>query len=335
MRASKSRAVTRSRFDDMQFKWTVNVSKPCPQVPDHTPYSMPKGGNPIRYVLYRGCCAADASESTSLSGRYGHAERANAWTHLVPSVLLFCFAAVRPFVLGWTTTSDYLSFASILVDATMFAISTAYHIGRVVPSLAAPLLAVDISAISLTISASVIADLCAVTRDFQGVSSARTWLDPLLASLVFILFTWYRRALLPEKETLRDAMDGEGCGLGLYRTGHSPLEHRTLRSTSKVAMTCMWCLFIPSAIAALETQAVVVWVSGAALGALLLAAGTMMDNAYLIDNSLKSTTRCGPCGCNSKALGCVFVTHTLWHLIAVAATLINIVARELVIASWK
>lgn len=321
------------------FRWTLQnvVSAPCPPPEEgrRGTYDTPKGENPLWYVLCRGCCAADAgADGESLTGKYGHVERANAWTHLAPCALLVALAIARPFALGWTTVADYLSFCSILMDAIMFAISTAYHVFRTVPSMSAPLLSLDVSAISITIAVSVVADLCAVTRGFENVWS-RAWIDPLLSSLVFFLFLWYRRLVLPESETLKDDMDGKGCGLGLYRTVHSALEHRTARTAAKVALTAMWTLYIPSALRALDPAVAATWVSGAGVGALLLVVGSALDNASVIDASLVATGKCGPCGCASTALGCVFTTHTLWHVLAATAMAINITVREVVIASWK
>ena len=333
-------------FDGREFRWSMraDVSKPCDYANDpKTSYYSQDVASAFHRVLLRGCCAAGVEEEEganagrSLIGRSGHLERSNAWTHIAAFLLVFAFAAVRPFALGWTTTSDYLSLVAILSSAITFFISSMYHVLKTLPSVAAPILLVDLCSIAISICASLVADLCATTRDFHNVP-ARSWLDPLAVSLIFILFFWTRRFLLPEEETLRElyAEDDGGCSLGLFRSNHYALEHTSLTMASKTILAFGWVLILPAAAASLETHAFVVWVAGASLSTFLLVLGSLLDNASVIDNALvRGKGKCGPCACNSTWMGCVFTSHTLWHVIAFAGAVLNIVCREIVIASWK
>jgi len=284
--------------------------------------------------MVRGCCADDAANSNSLLGKYGHYERSNAWTHLVPCIVLMMFAFARPWILGAQTVSDQLSLTSIVFTAQTFAVSTVYHTYATVPFWAPATRTLDHTSISLSLACATIADLCMTTKNFTNVDF-QAWLDPLIAAFVLIVYFGIRRAFVDETDTKQEAFTGEGCSLGLYRFFHSDLEHAALRASGSAALTLTWVLLIPSAFTNLVTDPAVIWVIGASIGTALLISGMILDNTAAVDDFLLRTKGEGPCSCSSKALGCVFSTHAIWHVIAVAGASSSIFAREYGIASWK
>ena len=286
-------------------------------------------------VMIRGCCAKDAyNNSESLIGNYGHLERSNAWTHFVPCILFVLFAFCRPWILGATTISDHIALSSIVFTAITFAVSTVYHVYSSVPSAAPSTRTLDHASIALSLACATIADLAMSSKDFQNVSY-QAWLDPMIGSIVLILYFGIRRLFVPETETLQSAYGDQGCTLGLYRIFHSDLEHAALRSAGAAILTLNWILLIPNTFTNLDTDPAVIWVVGASIGTFLLIFGIILDNTGIVDDLLMRNKRVGPCSCNSQALGCVFNTHALWHVIAVAGATSSIFAREYGIASWK
>jgi predicted membrane channel-forming protein YqfA (hemolysin III family) len=286
-------------------------------------------------VMFRGCCSnTDQDGSESLIGRMGHLERANAWTHFVACIFFMIFAFTRPFLLGASTVSDHLSTVSIVLTATTFAVSTVYHVYSSVPSAAPATRTLDHASIAISICCATIADLAMTTKNFENISF-QAWLDPLIGSLVLIVYFGTRRLFIPTEETKQESYTGEGCTLGLYRIFHSDLEHAALRAAGSAALTLTWVMLIPAAFNTLDVDPAIIWVVGASIGTLLLIVGIIIDNTGVVDDVLMRNKRIGPCSCNSQALGCVFNTHALWHVIAVAGAVSSIFAREYGIASWK
>ena len=337
--AMKSLPLGRKRlFDGKTFRWDlVSSAPPCPELSNgQNPYIVKDPGEACWAVMFRGCCALDGVTlpSTSLLGKYGHLERANAWTHAIACVVFLAFAVLRPFWLGFDTTADYMATLSIVFTAITFAVSTVYHVYSSVPGLAPAARTLDHASIALSLACATVADLCMVTKNFQNVSF-QAWLDPLIGSFVLILYFGLRRFFVPENETLQSAYGGDGCTLGLYRVFHSDLEHAALRAAGSAALTISWVLLIPSAVANLGMDPAVIWIVGASIGTFLLIFGILLDNTGVVDDFLMRNKRIGPCSCNSQLLGCVFNTHALWHVIATAGAASSIFAREYGIASWK
>jgi hypothetical protein len=186
----------------------------------------------------------------------------------------------------------------------------------------------DHASIALSLAAAQVADLSMVSFSLQNVSF-QAWLDPIATALVVIAFFSTRRWYIPPSETEKTAYSSErGCTLGLYRVLHSDLDHAALRAVGSGALTVSWVLFLPAAFANLDTDTFVVYLVGASIGTILLIVGIIVDSLGLIDDSLMRNKRVGPCACNSQALGCVFSTHALWHVIAVAGAVSSILARE-------
>jgi len=336
---------SKKTFDGISFKWSeIQLSKQASSINSKCVDLVNKENLyvieiPTRAywsVMFRGCCSFTSAnqDDKSLIGRRGHLERANAWTHFIPCILFMICSFVRPFVLGASTVSDHMSNVSIVLTAATFAVSTVYHVYSAVPSAAPATRTLDHASIAISLCCATIADLSMATKDFQNVSF-QAWLDPMVGALVLIVYFGVRRLFVPENETKQESYTGEGCTLGLYRVFHSDLEHASLRAAGSAALTLNWILIIPSAFSMLDADPAVIWVIGASIGTLLLICGIILDNTGVVDDILMRDQRIGPCFCNSKALGCVFNTHALWHVIAVAGAVSSIFAREYGIASWK
>lgn len=296
--------------------------------PENT-YVIPVARQAYWRVLVRGCCAADAGESTAIFGKYGHLERANAWTHLVACIAFLIFAFIRPWAFGAGSLSAQLSGVAIVFTAVTFAVSTVYHTYTTVPFWGVGTRTLDHASIAISLAAANVADLCMVTRNFSN-AKAYGWLDPIIASLVLVLYFGARRWYIPREETREDLFDGKGCSLGLFRTFHSDLEHAALRASSTATLTLAWVLAIPAAWYNLDSTVASVWVTGAVTGTVLLVGGVLLDGMAVIDYAImrNGSARIGPCQCASKKLGCALNTHALWHVIAILGAMAGISARE-------
>lgn len=336
---------SKKTFDGVSFNWskletskqTRRINSKCIDFGNSdNPYVVEIPSHAYWSVMFRGCCSFNPmdQDDKSLIGLRGHLERANAWTHFIPCIFFMLFSFVRPFALGASTVSDHMSNVSIVLTAATFAVSTVYHVYSAVPSAAPATRTLDHASIAISLCGATIADLSMTTKDFQNVSF-QAWLDPMVGALVLIVYFGVRRLFVPENETQQESYTGEGCTLGLYRVFHSDLEHASLRAAGSAALTLNWVLLIPSAFRMLDVDPAVIWVTGASIGTLLLIFGIILDNTGVVDDMLMRNQRIGPCSCNSQALGCVFNTHALWHIIAVAGAVSSIFAREYGIASWK
>lgn len=280
-------------------------------------------------VLWRGCFAADAAQSKSIVGKYGHIERANAWTHLLACGGFLIFAFIRPWALGAKSLSAQLSGVAIVFTAGTFAVSTVYHTYATVPYWGLGTRTLDHASIAVSLAAANVADLCTVTRNF-AVVPAQGWLDPILAAGVLVVYFGARRWYVPKEETREMQYGGEGCSLGLFRTFHSDLEHAALRASSTATLTVAWIMAIPAAWNNLDDFAATVWLTGAVTGTVLLVVGVLLDNLSPLDNMFlrKGNANFGPCNCASKTMGCALNTHALWHVIAILGALAGVSARE-------
>lgn len=285
-------------------------------------------------VMVRGCCAADAGDSRSIVGKYGHIERANAWTHLIACFFFLVAAFLRPWLLGAKSMAAQLSGIAILFTSVTFAVSTVYHTYATVPVWGVGTRTLDHASIAVSLAAANVADLCTVTRNFTN-QPPQGWLDPIVAAGVLILYFGARRWYVPKEETKELQFTGEGCSLGLFRTFHSDLEHAALRASSTATLTIAWIMAIPAARHNLNDVASVVWITGAATGTLLLIGGIVLDNVNPLDSMFlrKGNANVGPCNCASTSMGCALNTHALWHVIAILGAMSGISAREYAIAS--
>lgn len=280
-------------------------------------------------VLIRGCCAPDAEDSRSIVGKYGHIERANAWTHLAACVGFLIFAFVRPWAYGAGSLAAQLSGVSILLTSATFAVSCVYHTYATVPVWGVATRTLDHASIAISLAATNVADLCMATRNFER-QKFQGYADPVLAAIVLVCYFGIRRCLVPKEETKELQFKGKGCSLGLFRTFHSDLEHAPLRVSSTAMLTLAWLMTAPAAVYNLDTVAATVWITGALSGTILLVGGVLLDNLSILDKLFlkRGNADFGPCNCASKKMGFVLNTHALWHIIAIFGAMAGISARE-------
>lgn len=292
-------------------------------------YTIRRSRSAYWAVLFRGCFSSDATTSKSVVGKYGHLERANAWTHLIAAAVFLTFAFIRPWALGASTLAAHLSTVAIVSIACTFAVSTVYHVYSAVPSAGYITRTLDHASIVVSLALGTVADLSLVTLDFKD-SPAQTYLDPILAMVVLIAYFATRRLFIPREETREEQFAGEGCSLGLFRVFHSDLEHAGMRIAGNVTLAASWTVAIPAAFSNLRFESALVWLIGAVLATVFLASGVMLDNLSPIDNFYVRNQGdvCWPCPCTSKRAGCALNSHALWHIIAVVGAIVATVARE-------
>ena len=318
-------ALPRTRLRPFAFAEKPGSNDPkCPQV-DHYVIDDPKEA--YYRVLFHHETKGDRSKS--VVGRWGHLERANAWTHIVAAAIFMLWAFVRPGVLDMSSFAAQLSGVSIVATAVMFGISVVYHVYGTVPGCAAIVRNLDHIAIYMGLSAAAVADLSLVTNDFRQLPF-QSIADPLLAATVLTVYFSTRRFLVPHSET-REFMYADKCSLGLFRLQHSDLEHAGLRAAGSGALAFSWLLIAPAALQNLEPGVAAVWFVGAVFATMLLTIGMVVDNFYFVDDAIASDSRrcLGACrSCNSKELGCVMNSHAWWHIISFLSTSVLIAARE-------
>ena len=317
-----------SATDERPFAFLKKKKTKNAECPSFDTYTIHNPKEAYWHVLVRGCCASDADDSNSIVGKYGHIERANAWTHLIACAVFLVLAFVRPWALGAGSLSAQLSGVSILFTSATFAVSTIYHTYATTPQGVA-MRTLDHASIVISLAAANVADLSMVTVNFESVP-AQGWLDPVIAAGVLVTYFATRRYVVPKEETREEQFGGKGCSLGLFRTFHSDLEHAALRTGTTATLTILWVLAIPSALTKLPTEASTVWLAGAVGGTLLLICGIVLDNSFILDNFFlqNGNAKIGPCSCASKSMGCALSTHALWHIFAALGPFSALVARE-------
>ena len=297
--------------------------RPCPDV-GH--YEIKNPNEAYWRVLYRH--PTDGERSNSIVGPTGHLERANAWTHLVAAAGFAVYALCRPWAIEMHSLTSQLSGVSVITSALAFSVSVTYHVYGTVRGCAPMMRNLDYLAIYAAMAMAATADLSLVTVDFDGVPF-QTVVDPLLASIAVGVYFTTRRFLIPADET-RDVMFEESCSLGLFRFFHSDLEHAPLRVVCVGTITMVWILMVAPAFSNLTVAAAGVWMAGVLTASLLLVSGVIFDNLYAPDKAFAAgDTDCMACtSCYSKELGCVFSSHSWWHVISVVGAVLAVVARE-------
>ena len=293
------------------------------------PYEIESAKSAPFRVLCAGCCAPGAADSKSAVGKFGHLERASAWTHLIPCIVFILAAILRLVLLPVNSTRAVLSGVSIAAVGLTFGASTMYHIYSAVPGYAHWTRTLDHSAIAVSMSLATVADLAVVTLDFAGVP-LQTLLDPLLAMAVIVGFFISRRFFVPANETKENQFgDEKSQSLGLARVYHSDLEHSGLRSATTSTLLLAWVLAIPSAFSNLSVPLATIWVVGATSATALVVIGFVVSNFSPMEELLKR----GICGdsCAFKRLGCFLESHSLWHVVAALSASLAVVTREVVI----
>ena len=270
-------------------------------------------------------------------GESGHLERANAWTHLIASVVFAVYAVVRAFAIDQHSFTAQLSGVSCVSISIMFAVSTVYHVYNTVPGCASIVRNLDIIAIYISIAVGYVADASLLTNDFSNVPF-HVIADPMLAASSLVMFFAVRRYFVPSEET-RDFQFEESCALGLFRFFHSDLEHAGLRVAGVVTLTLSWILNMSAAYNNTNTSVASVWLAGVIFATVMLISGVIFDNMLVPDRAYaKGNHAWYKCtGCNSKDLGCAMTSHAWWHVISFVGVFITTAAREygLIYLSWE
>lgn len=300
---------------------------PCPNA-QHYVVSDPKQAY-RRVLLPGGNPTPGHDRSDSVVGATGHLERANAWTHLLASVLFAGWGLARVWLVDTHSLASQLSGVTIVIQSLMFAVSTVYHVYSTVPGCASVMRNVDHLAIYMAIGVAGAADAALVTVDFRD-APAHTLVDPLVAATCFGAYFATRRWIVPRDET-RDFQFDDVCSLGLFRVFHSDLEHGGLRTAGVSVLSLMWILMTPAAFTNLELPVAVAYLVGRVLGLMMLVLGVLFDNYYAVDRALADgdVDRVAfACGCASKRLGCVMTSHAWWHVASFFGTVVLTASRE-------
>lgn len=286
----------------------------------------PATGDPARRErIYK------SRQKFSFIGKYGHLERASAWTHLIGGLIFFVFATARPaFGLDLQSTAGYLSAVTSVVLMLTFFVSTAYHSLGTIQVFMPILRTADHGIIYVALGAAAVTDAAVTTIDFLNVPW-QTRVDGVIVAFLLIVFFSYRRLVLPTSETL--VAWGE-CKFGLFRLQHADMEHSSLRSAGYVTLSFCFVLLIPNAVQNLPYSQAVMLIVVNAVSLTLLVAGLLLDNVLvwpdrLYDKGIIPAT----CVCHSKTGGCVLNSHAIWHIMSLLSVLILTVGREAVIAA--
>ena len=305
---------------------------------------------PRRVLCYNPTKSKEIKEKRqlySILGTSGHVERMSAWTHIVACVGFATYAIVRPWTsLNSTTVAGRLLGINAAVAAGMFGISTVFHIYGTHATLSAALRQLDHGAIYVSLAMSSTSDIAIATLDFQRIPW-QTVGDALIVSVLLLCFFTYRRVILPEQAT--EVGWGNKC-TGLYRRQHADFSHASLRSAGYFVLTVLPLLFVPATVANLSFENAAVLISVNAVGAVLMVAGVLMDNVLVYPDTLYDyyaleEPHCKEfklrgvkslpwflC-CHSRALGCACISHALWHVIALVASVLVFIGREIVVNS--
>lgn len=291
-----------------------------------------------RDAYYRVLYSNETSEdrSKSVVGLTGHIERANAWTHLIASVLFAVYATARIWIVDQNSLTAQLSGVSCMAIAIMFAVSMTYHVYGTVPGCASIMRNLDIIAIYLSMAFGIVADSAMLTKDFAD-APLQTMADPFVAAVALVIFFAVRRWFLSSNET-RDYQFDEYCALGIFRFQHSDLEHAGLRVAGVVALTFSWILSVSAAFDNLIDSVAAIWMVGVSFATTMLIFGVVFDNLLLPDYAYAkgdhSWYKCTQC--HSKYLGCAMTSHAWWHVISFVGVVVMTTAREYSISqlSW-
>jgi hypothetical protein len=296
------------------------------------------------------------------TGRHGHLERANAWTHIVAATLYATYAIVRPFAFQESdaagTTVDMLQWASVISLAAMFATSSLYHVCSPVASYSGLMRTADHTAIYINLALGAVLDVAIATNDFASLQW-QTVFDPLIAATLTTTYFWVHAAMKPRDE-LADRAFVELSHIGLFRHFYTDLEHSGLRIVLSALLVLNWILLVPAAFANIDIVPALVWTIGTSCASVLLMLGHGIDYSYVVERSFLSTLKtmphngtfihgttgnkppastdsscscCMQCACASKRAGCVMTTHAWWHVFSFVGTTAVVVVREYAVQS--
>lgn len=280
----------------------------------------------------------------TLFGPTGHLERCNVWTHLIATFFYLTYASFRPLTLQGTfyTISSTLAWVSAFSYAFTFFCSTFYHVCSVSSSLSVIGRIGDYLGIYISFAISFTLDLSLVSSNLKGVG----WIpiaDVWFAVFIVVAFFLVRRAVVPIKEE-RLPFFGERCSLGFARFTLHDKEHAPFRSIFGVALILSFLLNTTASLQTGISYMTVTYLTTRIVATLVILIGMALDNIVLYpDNYLgvellqiKPTRRCSifKCICYDNrhyGLGCVMSAHSLWHILAFLAAVINTVGTEVIV----
>ena len=294
----------------------------------------------IGRIWYRVVCVNDrVPTDSSYLGPTGHIERANVWTHMFAAVVYMIYSVLRPITPAGSvdTISSSLAAFAFASFCTTFVFSSVYHVYSANKWWSAATRLGDYFGIYLGIAAGTLSDLAVVTENLKDVRWTAV-ADMWIAMALLVVFFGVRRFTLTPEET-RLAYLSDKCTLGFARNTNVDLEHSSLRAAAGTVMAFSWVLLIPGAFSTLETDCAWIFSGSRFIGTGILAAGMILDNAVLYPDNWFKESEAPPrnCVCYNKSEGCgggwIMTSHALWHIIALASTMITTFGTEYVIVN--
>ena len=248
------------------------------------------------------------------------------------------FATIRQFAIDDGSVQSWLATLAAWTTALVFLVSSSYHVASPDRTMAMAFRAADYVAIYVGVTINAVADLAAVSRGFVSVPTV-TVVDLPIACLLLITFFLWRRVRLGSEETWvvmqtsgDDAREGGGKGeleerYSLLQRTHHDLHHSSARSATSLLLTAGYFMAVPVAIVSLGNASVLVLaLQGTSFGLLLL--GMCVDRVWQVPDKHLRNGRCLR-WFSCPRMGCVVLSHGLWHVIAIISAVLTLLAREL------
>ena len=281
--------------------------------------------------LWTLCCAVACLRPRAMRGNpselllpsRGHLESASAVTHLWSALGFLGYAIARAAMVDLSTTRGlFLVLAAFFGSATFFA-STFYHVTTPDDRWAEVGRQADFVAIYIGVAVAFTADLCIVTREFSNVPTVAI-LDMPLAVLCVVLFFGYRRWVLPGDATL--VGEYECSRIGLYRRWHSDLDSTAVRQATTLTIALFSFVLTPVLFRNLSSAPLILALQAASFTIVLC--GMVLDSVFQWpDSGLKKDS-----WAVFRGVGCVITAHSIWHVAALVAGVLSVVAREVAFA---
>ena len=286
-------------------------------------------------ACWRVLCFNDIGSATDRKAvlSWGHAERLNAYTHLLACAAVVALVATETARIGETPAARAApaSRVAAVVVAVAFAVSFFYHIVRTVPRLAVIALLADHTLVYASIATTTFAEV-GVHTDGYLHSRWQTSADPLLAVGIVLLSLAYRHVhydVAPWRYT--------NCALRIITFGpHDGLHHST-QAASSFALVIAPLLSIASLFRVAGGDLAMRGAAAAAGAVLLLvvgqafegSSGTAFEEAAVRNKCMRRVVL-APSAC-----GMVCNSHAVWHVFAAAAALVSVAGREAVYAGMS
>ena len=244
------------------------------------------------------------------------------------------YLAVRPYTPQGRVhnLSGQLAVAALWAYVFTFLMSASYHVYSTNYVMSAIMRLGDYFGIYLGISAGTLFDVSLTSKNMEMAfwqSQADVW----IGMAVLVGFFVYRRTQIPIFETRRAYMSNK-CSLGLSRSTNVDLSHSGLRAAAGLAMALGWVQVVPAAFATLELECAWLFTAGRVAGMALLIAGMFLDNVLLYPDAYElneaEPPKFLPC---TKCCGCIFTSHAIWHLVALASIVVTTIGGEYALAN--